>query len=214
MTEWAGDPREIQSRGGIEATPLGLESAPVRGVWYTAMPMDGRIASADSRLDFLSTIEPGPLTSAVDPWSLSAFLARVDSVMVGAPTLRWLLRGGHRWPHGNLPTWLLSRDRELATAAGPTTAPLVRRDGAVGAVLAEIEAAGRLMVWLSGVGDLAGRALTADRVDAVVVTVAPTVLGAGPALFDGSGLPLRRFRPAECRPLGGDAARLRWVRQR
>lgn len=110
------------------------------------MSMDGRIASADSRLDFLSTIEPGPLASAVDPWNFAAFLARVDSVMVGASTLRWLLRGGHGWPRGNLPTWLLSPDRELAAAAGPTTAPLVRREGDVGAVFAEIEAAGHVMV--------------------------------------------------------------------
>lgn len=183
-------------------------------VWHTAMSMDGRIASADSSLDFLSTMGPGQPTPDGDPWDFTAFLARVDAVVVGASTLRWLLQGGHGWPHGDLPTWLLSHDVALAAAVGPTTAPLVRREGDVGAVFAEIEAAGHVMVWLSGGGDIAGQALAADRVDEVVVTVAPTVLGAGPGLFDAAGLPIRHFRLEECRPLGGDAARLRWVRQR
>jgi len=183
-------------------------------VWYTAMSMDGRIASADSSLDFLSTIGPGQPTPDGDPWDFDAFLARVEAIVVGASTLRWLLQGGHGWPHGNLPTWLLSRDAALAATVGATTAPLVRREGDVGAVFEEIDTAGHVIVWLCGGGGVAGQALAADRIDEVVVTVAPTVLGAGPALFDGVGLPLRRFRLEECRTLGGDAARLRWVRQR
>lgn len=175
--------------------------------------MDGRIASADSSLDFLSAIGPGASPGG-DPWDFGAFLARVDSVVVGASTLRWLVKGGHGWPHGDLPTWLVSRDVVLAATAGPTAVPLVRREGDIGAVFAEIETAGHMMVWLCGGGSVAGQALAADRIDEVVVTVAPTVLGAGPALFDCVGLPLRRFRLEECRPLGGDAARLRWSRQR
>jgi len=97
---------------------------------------------------------------------------------------------------------------------GDTEQPFRRVEGDVAAVLAEIEAAGAGQVWLCGGGDLAAQALAADRVDEVVVTVAPTVLGAGPALFDGERLPARRFRLAECQPAGGDAARLRWTRDR
>ena len=68
-------------------------------------------------------------------------------------------------------------------------------------------------MYLAVVSCIAGQALALDRVDEVVVTIAPTAVGAGPALFDAPALPSRRFRLAECSALGGDAARLRWVRE-
>jgi riboflavin biosynthesis pyrimidine reductase len=61
---------------------------------------------------------------------------------------------------------------------------------------------------------VAGQALALNRIDEVIATIAPVALGAGPALFDGAGLPPHRFTLAECRPAGGDAARLRWLRER
>ena len=69
-------------------------------------------------------------------------------------------------------------------------------------MLTGIEAARHERVWLCGGGDIAGQLLRLDRVDEVIATVAPTVLGAGPALFDGPDLPLRRFRLEECRAGG------------
>jgi riboflavin biosynthesis pyrimidine reductase len=53
--------------------------------------------------------------------------------------------------------------------------------------------------------------LELDRLDEVIATVAPTALGAGPALFDGRPLALRSFELIECRS-AGSAARLHWVR--
>ena len=187
-------------------------------VWYTAMSMDGRIADAEESLGFLDAIGAHPDTEADFP----QFLATVDAVLVGASTLRWLLRGGHGWPHDDLPTWLVSHDPGLvaqvekaqAPKVGRTRAPLQRVEGDLAPVLAAIAAAGHRRVWLAGGGHLAGQALALDRIDEVIATVAPVALGAGPALFDGAKLPQRRFRLVECRPFAGDAARLRWVRDR
>lgn len=183
----------------------------MRVIWYTAMAMDGRIADAEDSLSFL-----GLIGAREQDWrdEFRDFLAGIDAVVIGAGTLRWLLRNGHGWPHGDLPTWLLSHDAGLIDQVGATAQPVRRAEGDVGAVLAEMEAAGHEQVWLCGGGDLAAQVLVADRVDEVIVTVAPTALGAGPSLFDGAGLPPRRFQLAECRPAGGDAARLRWTRDR
>ena len=177
-------------------------------IWKTAMSMDGRIASADADLGFLDSI--GTHEEAEKEFPL--FLKSLDAVMVGAATLRWLLDGGHGWPHDDLPTWVVTHDPVLLTRVGTTRAPLRQVDGDLGRAFAEMEAAGHVRVWLAGGGDVAGQALALDRVDEIIVTIAPTVLGAGPALFDGEALPLRRFRLSECRALGGNAARLRWVR--
>lgn len=191
-------------------------------IWYTAMSMDGRIATADDSLDFLDLIggpeaadraQPEPAGDG-DAGDFEAMLRSVDAVIVGASTLRWLLRGGHGWPHGDLPTWLITHDDGLVAAAGATAQPLRAVSGPLETAFAEIAAAGHERVWLAGGGSVAGQALALDRVDEVIVTVAPTAVGAGPALFDATGLPLRRFQLAECRALPGDAALLRWVRDR
>ena len=187
----------------------------MRIIWYTAMSMDGRIASAEDILGFLELIGPseGPSEGDQrDEWG--EFIGTIDAVILGASTLRWLIAGGHGWAHDDLPTWLVSHDESLVDQVGETRAPLQRVEGSLDEMLTGIDAAGHERVWLCGGGDIAGQLLRLDRVDEVIATVAPTVLGAGPALFDGPDLPLRRFRLEECRAGGGDAARLRWVRDR
>ena len=174
-------------------------------VWYTAMSMDGRIASADHSLEFLDAIS-GP-----GPDDFDDFIAGVDGVLLGAETLRWLVRHGHRWPHDDLPTWLVSHDEELAESVRPTRAPLVRVAGDLLGAIEMMERSGRRRVWLAGGGSIAAQVLELDRLDEVITTVAPTALGSGPALFDGSPLPLRTFELIECRSIGS-AARLHWVR--
>ena len=190
-------------------------------IWFTAMSMDGRIATADDSLDFLDLIGPAEATdappaatAAPDSADFESMLRSVDAIIVGASTLRWLLRGGHGWPHGDLPTWLITHDASLVAAIGATAQPLRAVSGSLETAFEEIAAAGYERVWLAGGGSVAGQALALDRVDEVVVTIAPTAVGAGPALFDAATLPVRRFRLVECRALAGDAALLRWLRDR
>lgn len=181
-------------------------------VWYTAASIDGRIADGNESLEFLEMIgeREGSETE------FSEFIAGIDALLMGAQTLRWLVGEGHALPHRGLPIWLLTHDHDLAAAAIAADAqtPVHHVEGEIVPVLDEIAAAGYRRTWLCGGGNVAAQALAADRLDQVIVTVAPTVLGAGPALFDGADLPQRRFKLGECRAVGGDAARLRWVRDR
>lgn len=182
----------------------------MRLIWYTAMSMDGRIAGAGDDMDFLSTID-----SAGEPDDeFSAFIAGIDAVLIGGSTLRWLVDGGHGWPHGDLPTWLVSRDTQLRTRVGDVERPIHQRSGDLAPILDEIAADGHERVWLCGGGVIAGQALALDRVDEVVVTIAPTALGAGPSLFDAPDLPLHAFELTEVRRYGPQSARLVWSRAR
>ena len=72
---------------------------------------------------------------------------------------------------------------------------------------------GHRRTWLVGGGDLAGQLLAADLLDELILTVAPTLLGLGPALADGE-FPLRRFRLTGLERFGDDGARLRYERER
>jgi riboflavin biosynthesis pyrimidine reductase len=171
------------------------------------MSMDGRIASAGHSLDFLDTV------TGSEENDFAGFLAGIDGVLVGASTLRWLVAGGHGWPHDDLPTWLASHDEALAESVRPTRAPLVRVEGDLAPAIEEMDRRGLRRVWLAGGGSVAAQVLALDRLNEVIVTVAPTALGAGPALFDAAGLPQRVFELVECRSVGS-AARLRWIRSR
>jgi riboflavin biosynthesis pyrimidine reductase len=171
------------------------------------MSMDGRIADRSGSLAFLDVIGDD-----VPSDEFESLLTSTDAIVVGASTLRWLLDGGHGWPHGDIATWLVSHDESLVASVGATTAPFRRVEGDVAGIFEAVEASGAARVWLAGGGDLAGQALACDRVDEVVATVAPSVVGAGPALFDHGALAPRAWRLEEARPWGGGAARLRWRR--
>ena len=184
----------------------------VHVVWYTAMSIDGRIAGPGDDMSFLETVAGDGEERDFDD-----FIAGVDAIVIGSGTLRWLHEQGHDLPHRGLPIWLVSHDDELAAraaAADPDGTPVTRVEGDLAEILDAVAAAGHARAWIGGGGDIAGQALAADRVDEVILTVAPTVLGAGPAVFDHAGLPRRLFRLAECREYGSGSARLRWVRDR
>jgi len=179
-------------------------------VWYTAMSIDGRIAGPGDDLAFLDAVD-----GKGEERDFDDFIAGIDAIVVGSGTLRWLHGGGHDLPHRGIPIWLLSHDEELAAraaAADPAGTPVTRAEGDVAAVLDGIGAAGHERVWIAGGGDVAGQALAAGRVDEVILTVAPTVLGAGPAVFDHPGPGPNRFELVECREYGRGAVRLRWLR--
>lgn len=67
--------------------------------------------------------------------------------------------------------------------------------------------------WLVGGGHLAGQLLADDLLDELFLTVAPTLVGRGPALADGD-FPLRRFTLTELERFGDDGVRLRYERER
>jgi riboflavin biosynthesis pyrimidine reductase len=178
-------------------------------IWFTAMSMDGKVASAEESLDFLDVISDH--ASSADDFP--RFYASVDAIIVGAGTLRWLAGGGHGWPHAEKPTWLVSHDESLVTRVGvPGT--LRRYEGDLATLVRTIEATGAKRVWVSGGGDVAGQLLEADLIDEVIVTIAPIALGAGPGLFGARPLPPRTFDVVEIAPIAGNAVRVRWRRPR
>jgi riboflavin biosynthesis pyrimidine reductase len=183
----------------------------MRVTWYTAMSMDGRIAGAGDDMAFLSSID-----GEGEDGDWERFAETVDAVVIGSGTLRWLHGEGHLLPLHGKPIWLVSHDEELAAkaaAADPSATPVTRVEGDIAAILDRIAAAGHEHVWIGGGGAIAGQALAADRIDEVILTIAPTALGAGPSIFDQADLPQRTFVLAECRPYGKGAARLRWIRE-
>ena len=178
-------------------------------IWFTAMSMDAKLATAEQSLDFLKSIEQESDATGAFP----NFYKTVDSIVVSAGTLRWLVRGGYGWPHGEKPTWVVTHDAGLVAGIGNTQAPMKRFEGDLKPMLDDLRTSGAKRVWVSGGGELAGQLLALDAIDVVDVTMAPIALGTGPSLFGHRALEPRNFQVEKCERTG-NAVNVVWRRVR
>ena len=176
----------------------------MRIAYYVAMSLDGRIAGPEHDLSFLQTLAQGP-----GGYGYDEFIAGIDGLVVGASS--WDFMKDYPWTYGERPVWVLTHRDEIQAAEG---ADMHVFSGDVGELILELEGAGLEHVWVIGGGNVVGQFLAADRLDELIVTVAPTFLGRGPALADGE-FPLRRFRLVRVdRAEGEDGVQLRYERAR
>jgi dihydrofolate reductase len=176
----------------------------MRIVYYAAMSLDGRIAGPGHDLSFLQTLAGGP-----EGYGYDAFIAGIDGLVVGASS--WDFMKDYGWTYGERPVWVLTHRDGVPAVEG---ADMRVFSGDVAGLVHELEEAGLERVWLIGGGNVAGQLLAADRLDELIVTVAPTFVGRGPALADGE-FPLHRFRlVAVDRAEGDDGLQLRYERDR
>jgi len=169
-------------------------------VYYAAMSLDGRISGPDHDLSFLQTLDGGN--------DYEVFYAGVDSLIMGARTWDFMVKHGS-WPYAGKPTWIVTHAEELAEIPGAE--PVERFAGDVAELMQLIGSRGLERTWLVGGGDLAGQFLAADLLDELILTIAPALVGAGPALAGGE-FPARRFRLAEHAQFGENGVRVRYER--
>jgi dihydrofolate reductase len=175
-----------------------------RVIYFAAAALDGRIAGPDDDLTFLQTLA-GEGDSPV-----AQFLAGVDGLVMGADTFRVVSRH-ETWPYGQKPTWVVTHGDGLPDVEG---ARIEAFAGDVRWLVQRLDDRGLGRTWLLGGGKLAAQFLAADLLDEVIVAIAPTFVGEGPALADGA-FPLRRFRLLDVQRFeGADAVVLRYERAR
>ncbi|WP_027859924.1 dihydrofolate reductase family protein [Marmoricola sp. URHB0036] len=152
--------------------------ATTRGLYFTAMTLDGFLADEHDSLDWLfeqQTEEGGPA-------GYEEFIKGVGAITMGATTYQWvrdhLERSGEPWPYEQ-PCWVFThRDFE------PVDHDVRFVAGAVEDHYAAIaESAGDRDIWVCGGGDLAGQFADIGRLQQVIVAIAPVTLGAGRPLF-------------------------------
>ena len=170
-------------------------------VYYAAMSLDGRISGPDHDLSFLKTLDGGN--------DYEVFYADVDSLIMGARTWDFMVKHGS-WPYAGKPTWIVTHAEELAEIPGAE--PVERFAGDVAELVRLIGERDLKLTWLVGGGDLAGQFLAANLLDELILTVAPTLVGRGPALADGE-FPLPRFTLTDLERFGDDGVRLRYGRR-
>ena len=170
-------------------------------VYYAAMSLDGRIAGPDHNLSFLETLSRGPADD------YSTFYEGVDSLILGARTWDFMVLHSS-WPYSGKPTWIVTHTEKLAPLEDAVVETYA---GDLGELVRRIGDSGYKRTWLVGGGDLAGQLLEADLLDELILTIAPTLVGRGPALADGE-FPLREFTLVEVSQWSANGARLRYER--
>lgn len=158
---------------------------------FLAMSIDGYIAGPDDDLSWLPMGDlPGP--GALD---LEHFMAGVGAILMGRRT--WdIVAGFDSWAYGDTPL-LVATNRPFTPDRGTVRSVSGPIDDLVDLALT---VAGGKDVYVDG-GVLVQKTLEADRLDELIATVVPVVLGGGVPLFAPSAGP-KQFAFAPPAPYG------------
>lgn len=141
---------------------------------FIACSLDGFIAGDDDDLSWL----PPPPAEGGD-FNYSAFMSEVGCLLMGRATYR-VVEAFPVWPY---PVPVLVATTQPLTPKAPTVRA-VRGD--IGALLDEaLAVAAGKDVYLDG-GNMIRQALDVGRVDELTISIVPTILGRGAALFAGA----------------------------
>lgn len=153
----------------------------MRTVYYTASSLDGFIADAEHKIDWLMQFPDDGNSTYPE------FIARIGALCMGSHTYEWMWRNHigpdapepMAWPYAQ-PVWVFT---SRALPKLPDTAVyFVQGDVRVAHAEMVRIAAGK-DVWVVGGGDLAGQFIDAGLLNEIVVTVVPVTLGRGMPLL-------------------------------
>jgi dihydrofolate reductase len=149
--------------------------------YYTAVSLDGFIATLDDSLEWLFPL------GDIEATSYPAFIRNVGALAMGSVTYEWMLRHvvgpeakqRQAWPYAG-PAWVFT-SRTLPAVPGADIR-FVRGD--VRPVHAAMAAAsGGKNLWIVGGGELAGQFYDQGLLDELFVQVGSVTLGAGKPLL-------------------------------
>lgn len=147
---------------------------------YIAASIDGFIAGPGNDLSWLPELTEADLEDAGGV-RFEEFIADVGALLMGRATFDVLMRFDVGHPYGERPV-LVASHRDLGENAPPG---FRRVEGSIEELVADARRTARGGdVYIDG-GDVIRQACDAGLVDELIVTVAPTALGAGHPLFAG-----------------------------
>ena len=145
--------------------------------------LDGFIARADGRVDWLETPDEFEGGDVLDPEFVREFLATIDCYVMGARTYETALqfdRKGFGWSYGDTPTFVLT-SRVL-----PKARPTVEfQAGDLTALVNERLRPAFSNIWFVGGGALSGECLRLGLADEVRYSIMPVLIGQGIPFFQG-----------------------------
>ena len=170
---------------------------------YIAKSLDGFIATEDGGMDWLSDI-PNPEGS---DFGFSEFMAKVDAILMGRITFEQVLSFGV-WPYEK-PVYVLST--KLSGVPGDLEGKAHIISGELEEVIGELVEKGIKNLYIDG-GQVIQSFLKADKIDEIILTTVPVLLGSGIPLFKDTG-GLKKFRHLETAILNNSLVKSHYVRE-
>ena len=142
---------------------------------YIGTSLDGRIASADGDFGWMEYV-PNP---DGDDLGFSAFMERVDAVVMGRSTFETLIGFDVGW-HYPKPGLILSTT--LDSVPDEFSKHVEITSGTPAQIVQFAQSKGYENLYIDG-GDTVRRFLKDDLIDEIIITEIPILLGGGPRLF-------------------------------
>jgi dihydrofolate reductase len=148
-----------------------------RTQYFVAASIDGYIADANGRLDWLFPFENAKGVAE----HYKAFISNVGALAMGAATYEFILEQSREsWPYAGLPTWVFTH-RTLPAIAGADIRFTTEDVGTVHEQM--VRAAGGKNIWLMGGGNLVAQFARRALLNELLLGVIPVVLGSGVPLL-------------------------------
>jgi dihydrofolate reductase len=144
---------------------------------YIATSADGFIADKNGGIDWLNTV-PNPTN---DDMGFTNFTSRMDALVMGRTTYETVLGFGIDWPY-TLPVYVLSTTLKEVPKELADKVFIV--NGSLQEVLDGIHANGHRHLYIDG-GRTIQSFLAEGRIDSLIISQIPVLLGAGTPLFKG-----------------------------
>ncbi|MBE1275483.1 dihydrofolate reductase family protein [Enterovibrio baiacu] len=172
---------------------------------YIATSLDGFIADKNNRIEWLHDI-PNPDGSDL---GFSAFMDRIDAIVMGRNTVEMVLSFGCDWPYTK-PVFMLSNTLTSVPAGYEDKIFLVNGD--LKDVVRVLNEQGYADLYIDGGVTVQGF-LKQDLIDELIITTIPVLLGGGIPLFGDLAEPLK-FKHVSSEPLLGCLVKNTFVRER
>lgn len=142
---------------------------------FIACSLDGYIADRNGKIDWLHDI-PNP--EQID-MGYGEFMADTDALIMGRISFETVLSFGIDWPYPK-PVFVLSRSLKEVPKELEGRVFLLKGD--LGTILEKLEKEGYQKLYIDG-GTTIQSFLKEDRIDEMIITTIPVLLGAGSPLF-------------------------------
>lgn len=150
-------------------------------ILYIATSVDGYIAGPDDDLGFLSTVEkPG------EDYGYGAFMATVDTVILGRRTYDWVMNQVTTFPHADKESYIITRTPR------PDIGNIHFYTGDLTALVNRLKQKEGKNIFCDGGAEVVHALLKADLIDEFIISVVPVLLGNGIKLFK-DGRPMKKL---------------------
>ena len=138
---------------------------------YIAMSLDGYIAGEGDDLSFLSIVEQNG-----EDYGYHAFVDTIDTVIIGRKTYDWVCKQGII-PHEDKLLYIITRNQQLSITSTRYYS------GELTELIDTLQNEQGKHIYCDGGAELIDSLLNLKMIDECIISIIPTVLGAGIPLF-------------------------------